>query len=69
MIKNDIMQEKQYISVKDIENIFNCSSPVAQKIMRQIKSVSDRLGVKGKVTLSDYECWYKKNFEEIGERK
>lgn len=48
---------KQFIDVKDLMNIFACSYPTAQSIMRCIKSVSDKLMIKGKVLVEDYEYW------------
>lgn len=58
MEKAELMKSHQYITVKDLEQIFDCSRGSAQRIMRQIKAYSDSLRIKGKVTTTDYEAWF-----------
>lgn len=47
--------QKEVFNVKDIETLCQCKKAVAYKIIRQIKTVSDRLGLTGKVHKKDYE--------------
>lgn len=54
MTLQEIMQ-KEVFNVKDIEVIFNVGQGKAYKIMRAIKSVSDRLEITGRVHRKDYE--------------
>jgi len=58
MDKVELMTSRQYLAVKDIAKIFNCSNGTAQRIMRQIKAHSDIAKIKGKVTTTDYEAWF-----------
>ena len=39
-------------------NIFDCCADRALAIIRSIKSVSDSLKIKGKVTKADYDAWF-----------
>lgn len=50
--------EKAYLDKYDIMNIFDCCADRAMAIIRSIKSVSDSLKIKGKVTKADYEAWF-----------
>ena len=54
MTLQEIMQ-KEVFNVKDIQVIFNVGQSKAYKIMRAIKSVSDRLEITGRVHRKDYE--------------
>jgi len=58
MTKEELFNNAQYLSIKDLMRIYDCGYNVAFRIMREIKAVSDIMKVKGKVTLSDYERWY-----------
>lgn len=49
---------KLYYDKYDIMNMFNCGADKAMAIIRSIKSVSDSLKIKGKVTTTDYEAWF-----------
>lgn len=50
--------EKAYLDKYDIMNIFDCCADRAMAIIRSIKSVSDSLKIKGKVTKADYDAWF-----------
>ena len=50
--------EKAYLDKYDIMNIFDCCADRALAIIRSIKSVSDNLKIKGKVTKADYDAWF-----------
>lgn len=58
MTKEEIMSRAQFLNVKDMMILFACGRDTAYKRLREIKSVSDILHVRGKVTLTDYEAWY-----------
>ena len=58
MTKEELMATPQFLDKYDIMNIFKCGSDRAMAIIRGIKSVSDTLKLKGKVTLADYYAWY-----------
>ncbi len=58
MDKVEILTNRQYISIKDLERIFDCSRGTAERVMRQIKAYSDIARIKGKVTTTDYEAWF-----------
>lgn len=58
MDKVEILTSRQYLSVKDLEKIFDCSRGTAERVMRQIKAYSDIAMIKGKVTTTDYEAWF-----------
>lgn len=47
--------EKEVLNVEDIKTIFGVGKNLAYKTIRQIKSVSDRIGIVGKVHRKDYE--------------
>jgi predicted nucleic acid-binding OB-fold protein len=50
--------KKPYITTKDIEEEYQCSKTIAQKIMREIKAYGVKIDIKGKVLVSDYIAWY-----------
>lgn len=50
--------KKLYFDKDDIMRMFNCSESKAYAIIRSIKSVSDSLKIRGRVTLADFERWY-----------
>lgn len=66
MDKVELMTSRQYLAVKDIAKIFDCSPGTAQRIMREIKSHSDIAKIKGKVTTTDYESWFNRPIASIG---
>lgn len=49
---------KLYLDKFDIMEMFDCGADKALSIIRSIKSVSDSLKLKGKVTPRDFELWY-----------
>ena len=51
---------KMYLDKFDIMRMFDCGETKALMIIRCIKSVSDTLHLKGKVTQLDFDCWYNK---------
>lgn len=52
------MEDKLYYDYLDIMKMFNCGRDRAYAIIRSIKSVSDSLNIKGRVTRNDYLAWY-----------
>lgn len=56
--KESLLNKPQFLSVSDIEKMYDCCNDLAQKVIREIKSVSNRANLKGKVTISDYLAWY-----------
>lgn len=64
MDKVELMTNRQYLAVKDIAKIFDCSNGTAQRVMREIKAYSDIAKIKGKVTITDYEAWFNRPMEQ-----
>ena len=58
MSKEEILTKQQFLTIADLQKIFDCGLSSAQKIMREIKTKSDSLKIKGKVTVKDYEIWF-----------
>lgn len=50
--------KKLYFDKHDIMEMFHCCASKAYTIIRSIKSVSDSLHIKGRVTVADFERWY-----------
>lgn len=63
MLRNEILETKQYLDVEDIKNIFACNKNIAYRIIREIKSVNDLLKISGKVSVSDYQRWQSQNWK------
>lgn len=53
------MFAKDVLTTKDFEKLFCCKSTTASKIMREIKSKCDRVGVSGIIHVQDYLDFYK----------
>ena len=58
------MEEKQFYNSADIMKMFQCGKSKAFSIIRSIKSVSDIVGLSGKVTKTDYLAWYNSPLED-----
>lgn len=58
MTRAEIFEKKQFINIADLRNIFDCGLSTAQRLMREIKTKSDSLKIKGKVTVKDFEIWF-----------
>ena len=58
MTKVEILTERQFLTVADLQKAFDCGYCKATSIMRSIKAVSDIAGIKGKITTTDYEIWF-----------
>ena len=54
MTAQEVLQ-KEVFNVNDIKILCQCGLATAYKIIRQIKSVSDRLGLSGRIHKKDYE--------------
>lgn len=61
------LEKKSFITIADLQNVYHCSKTTAQRTMREIKSISDRLKVQGKVTVSDYLTWYWRDTPRVNE--
>ena len=65
MAVNEVLQ-KEVFNVNDIMIICQCGKNLAYKIIREIKSVSDRLNLSGRVHRKDYEDYLeRKNKREV----
>ena len=53
--------QKEVFTVRDIEVIFSVKQNVAYRIIRNIKAVSDRLELSGRVHRRDYEDYLSRN--------
>lgn len=52
------MEQKDFYTVKDLQDKFQCSIHKAEAIMRAIKAyVSSPLPLRGKVLVTEYEAW------------
>lgn len=51
------VMKKEVFTVDDIETIFSVKKARAYKIMKGIKSYSDRLNTSGRIHKKDYEDW------------
>lgn len=58
MTKVEILTQQQFLTIADLQKVFDCGLSSAYKIMREIKTISDSLKIKGKVTVKDYEIWF-----------
>ena len=50
---------KDYLTIKDLQQLLGLSYQIAAKLMRQIKFKFDRLGIQGKLHTEDYFEYYK----------
>ena len=58
--KEVLKKKRQFLNTQDIRDMFDCGTHKACHIITAIKSVSDIAGIRGKVTLSDYDAWFNK---------
>lgn len=49
--------QKQVLTIKDIQEMFDVKYSKASQIIRAIKSVSDICGIRGKIFQEDFEKW------------
>lgn len=49
---------KDYLTIKDLQQLLGLTYQVAARIMRQIKFKFDRLGIQGKLHTEDYFEYY-----------
>ena len=47
--------EKEVFNIEDIKVIFQCGKSTGYKIIREIKAVSDRIGLSGRIHKKDYQ--------------
>ena len=52
---------KDYLTIKDLQQLLGLTYQVAARIMRQIKFKFDRLGIQGKLHTEDYFEYFKIN--------
>ena len=57
-IEREKIFSKDYLTIKDLEQLLGLTYQVAAKIMRQIKFKFDRLGIQGKLHTEDYFEYY-----------
>ena len=53
-IEREQIFSKDYLTIKDLEQLLGLTYQVAARIMRQIKFKTDRLGIQGKLHTEDY---------------
>ena len=58
MTKVEILTERQFLTIADLRQAFDCGRNTAERLMREIKAKSDIAKLKGKVTVTDYEIWF-----------
>lgn len=49
---------KEYLTIKDLQQLLGLSYQMSAKLMRQIKFKFDRLGIQGKLHTEDYFEYY-----------
>ena len=49
---------KDYLTIKDLQQLLGLSYQIAARLMRQIKFKFDRLGIQGKLHTEDYFEYY-----------
>ena len=59
MTKVEILTERQFLTTTDLKTVFACGRNTAERLMREIKAKSDIAKIKGKITVTDYEIWFK----------
>jgi hypothetical protein len=50
---------KEYLSIKDMQELLGMKYQDAAKTMRDIKRRTDRLGIRGKIHVQDYLDYFK----------
>lgn len=50
---------KDYLTIKDLQQLLGLTYQVAARVMRQIKFKFDRLGIQGKLHTEDYFEYFK----------
>ena len=63
MAVKEVLQ-KEVFNVKDIMVLCQCGQSVAYRIIREIKSISDRLNLSGRVHKLDYEDYLNRTKKE-----
>lgn len=58
MTKVEILTDRQFLDTADLMKVFDCGRNSAQRVMREIKAVSDIAKLKGKITVADYDNWF-----------
>lgn len=51
------MTNSRFYTTADIQSIFQVGKSVAQRILRSAKAYQDKLAVKGKILITDFEAW------------
>ncbi|MEG2603200.1 MAG: hypothetical protein RSA23_10000 [Carnobacterium sp.] len=57
MTREELLAERQYLDVKDIMKIFDCSETLAYRTIREIHTVSNIGNRAGRILVRDYENW------------
>lgn len=59
------MENKIIYTTKDISIMFSCSLDTARKIIREVKSISNILNMKGRILKEDLDLWmaYRKSIQ------
>ena len=55
--------EKEVFNVEDVKQIFDIGTGRAYKKMREIKSISDRIGISGRIHRKDYEDYINRDLK------
>ena len=73
MTANEILEKKEVLTKQDIMILCEVEQTTAYKIMRAVRSVSDRLGIKGIIHKKDYLDYInrfdKKNEQDVASGK
>lgn len=56
--KREEMFSKDYLTIKDVQELLDLSYGDAAKLIRQIRRKTDRLGIQGKIHVQDYIDYY-----------
>ena len=66
MEAKEILEQKEVLNVADIMVIFQCKQASAYKRLNEIKSISNILGLSGRVHKNDYFKYIEKRGEANG---
>lgn len=57
-IEREQIFSKDYLTIKDLQQLLGLTYQVAARVMREIKFKFDRLGIQGKLHTEDYFEYY-----------
>ena len=68
MTIEELKAKKPYIDHNDIKELYGCGNSKSYQFIREIKSVSHILPLKGKVSFTDHDNWYYQTQQQGGKQ-